>query len=218
MRTDTPRRCPSDWRHLVTSRRVCSGRVQMSRPLRGLQTLKESLYQCVFSAGGGVRTLLLARSLCTVSQLENCSFTTSCFIRFSLATKYFVLINTYHWSSQWQNGSIETTRVFNVPLFMVLTSLATLRCVLCQSLSLPVFSQVTTPWARQNFSWNLTRESFTKICQHVPICIQIRHFCSYSLNIVRYIYVEAKYVSTEICVWNIFYDQCTDPADLSFLR
>jgi len=185
MRTDTPRRCPSDWRHLVTSRTVCSGRVQMSRPLRGLRTVKESLYHCVFSASGGVETLLLARSLFTVPRLENCSFATGFYICFSLATKYFVLINTYHWSSQWQNGNFVTARVFIVPLCMVLTSLATLRCVLYQSLYLPVCSHVTAPWASQNFSWNLTRESFTKICQHVPICIHIRHFCSYILNIIR---------------------------------
>jgi hypothetical protein len=137
MRTDTPRRCPSDWGRLVTSRTVCSGLVQMLRPLRGLQTEKESLHHCVFSAGGGVQTLLLARSLFTVPQLENCSFVASFFIRLSLATKYFVLMNTYHWSSQWQNGSFVTARVFNVPLCMVLTSHATLRCVLYQSLSPP---------------------------------------------------------------------------------
>jgi hypothetical protein len=170
MRTDTPRRCPSDWRHLVTSWTVCRGRVQMSRPLRGLQTVKGSLYQCVFSVGGGVRTLLLVQSLFTVPQLENCSFTTSFFIRFSSATKCFVLKNTYHWSSQWQNGSFMTSLVFNVPLCMVLTSLATLSCVLYLSLSLPISSHVTTLWARQNFSWSLTRRvslKFAKIFRFI---------------------------------------------------
>jgi hypothetical protein len=151
IRTDMSRCFLWEWTHVTC--KMWRGRVQMSR----LQKL-------------------LAQSLCILAQLENWNFTVSCYFCFLLATKQFVLKNACHWESQWQTGGLWRPVNFMWPCECFWRRLANFRCAHYKSLSLSVFSRVTSPQAMQNFSWHVTMKGFNKICRHISIFIQIKQF------------------------------------------